>query len=194
MVKIRTFSHLYARSQLRKWQWPSSSRCVAGHRQGHQEKQSHFSKELAQSCWKLENYLSPSLGLGTRESHFATKQFTAVLKFLGHWMWVPAPYKQTQKSNQCDHWHTAGSRYREVRWNRKVSTNGQNPTFSHLYARSQLRNWQWPLSSRFVAGYRQGHPEKDPHFSKELAQGCWKLDNYLSPSLGLGTSESSLCD
>ena len=119
-----TFSHLYARSQLRKWQWPSSSRCVAGH--------VHFSK--------------------------------------------------------------AGSRYREVRWNRKVSTNGQNPTFSHLYARSQLRNWQWPLSSRFVAGHRQGHPEKDPHFSKELAQGCWKLDNYLSPSLGLGTRESSLCD
>ena len=89
---------------------------------------------------------------------------------------------------------TAGSCYREVRWNWKVSTNGQNPTFSHLSARSQLRKWQWPSSSCCVAGHRQGHPEKDPHFSKELAHGCWKLNNTLSPSLGLFTRESSLCD
>ena len=126
--------------------------------------------------------------------HFATKLFTAVPNFLAHWMWVPAPYKQTKNQTYATTDITAGSCYREVRWNWKVSTNGQNPTFSHLSARSQLRKWQWPSSSRCVAGHRQGHPEKDPHFSKELAHGCWKLKNNLSPSLGLFTRESSLCD
>ena len=126
--------------------------------------------------------------------HFATKLFTAVPNFLGQWMWVPAPYKQTKNQTNATTDITAGSCYREVRWNWKVSTNGQNPTFSHLSARSQLRKWQWSSSSRCVAGHRQGHPEKDPHFSKELAHGCWKLNNTLSPSLGLFTRESSLCD
>ena len=102
-------------------------------------------------------------------------------------MWVPAPYKQTKNQTNATTDITAGSCYREVRWNWKVSTNGQNPTFSHLSARSQFRKWQWPSSSRCVAGHRQGHPEKDPHFSKELAHGCWKLNNNLSPSLGLFT-------
>ena len=126
--------------------------------------------------------------------HFATKLFTAVPNFLGHWMRVTAPYKQTKNQTYATTDITAGSCYREVRWNWKVSTNGQNPTFSHLSARSQLRKWQWPSSSRCVAGHRQGHPQKDPHFSKELAHGCWKLNNNLSPSLGLFTRESSLCD
>ena len=127
--------------------------------------------------------------------HFATKLFTAVPNFLGHWMWTPAPYKQTKKSKPI--WPLTlqlAHVIERVRWNSKVSTNGQNPTFSHLYARSQHRKWQWPSSSRCVAGHRQGHPEKHPHFSKELAHGCWKLNNYLSPSSGLFTRESSLCD
>ena len=109
-------------------------------------------------------------------------------------VWVPAPYKQTKNQTNATTDITAGSCYREVRWNWKVTTNGQNPTFSHLSARSQLRKWQCPSSSRCVAGHRQGHQEKDPHFSKELAHGCWKLNNNLSPSLGLFTRESSLCD
>ena len=126
--------------------------------------------------------------------HFATKLFTAVPNFLGHWMRVPAPYKQTKNETNATTEITAGSCYREVRWNWKVSTNGQNPTFSHLSARSQLRKWQWPSSSRCVAGHRQEHQEKNPHFSKELTQGCWKLKKNLSRSLGLFTRESSLCD
>ena len=84
-------------------------------------------------------------------------------------MWVTAPYKQTKNQTYATTDITAGSCYREVRWNWKVSTNGQNPTFSHLSARLQLRKWQWPSSSRCAAGHRQGHPEKDSHFSKELA-------------------------
>ena len=95
-------------------------------------------------------------------------------------MWVPAPYKQTKNQTNATTDITAGSCYREVRWNWKVSTNGQNPTFSHLSARSQLRKWQWPSSSRCVAGHRQGHPEKAPHFSKELPHGYWKLNKNYS--------------
>ena len=91
-------------------------------------------------------------------------------------MWVPAPYKQTKNQTYATTEITGGSCYREVRWNWKVSTNGQNPTFSRLYARSQLRKWQWPSSSRCIAGHREGHPEKDTYFLKELAQGCWKLN------------------
>ena len=126
--------------------------------------------------------------------HFATKLFTAVPNFLVHWMRVPSPYKQTKNQTNATTEITAGSCYREVRWNWKVSTNGQNPTFSHLSARSQLRKWQWPSSSRWLAGHRQEHHEKDSHISKELAQGCWKLKKNLSRSLGLSTRESSLCD
>ena len=115
--------------------------------------------------------------------HFATKLFTTVPNFLGHWMWVPAPYKQTKNQINATTDITAGSCYREVHWNSKVSTNGQNPTFSHLSARSQLRKWQWPPSSPCVAGHRQVHQEKQPHSSKELAQGCWKLKiTYLTVS------------
>ena len=123
--------------------------------------------------------------------HFATKLFTAVQNFLGHWMWVPAPYKQTKNQINATTHNAAGSCYREVHWNSKVSTNGQNPTFSHL---SQLKKWQWPPSSPCVAGHRQVHQEKQTHISKELAQGCWKLKNNLSHSLGLFTRESSLRD
>ena len=126
--------------------------------------------------------------------HFATKLFTAVPNFLGHWMRVPAPYKQTKNQTNATTEITAGSCYREVRWNWKVSTNGQNPTFSHLSARSQLRKWQWQTSSRWLARHRQEHHEKEPRFSKELTQGCWKLKKNLSRSLGLFTRESSLCD
>ena len=117
--------------------------------------------------------------------HFATKLFTAVPNFYGHWLWVPAPYKQTKNETNATADIIAGSCYREVRWNWKVSTNGQNPTFSHLSARSQLRKWQWPSSSRCVAGHRKKHHEKDPYFSKELTQGCWKHIKNLSRSLGL---------
>ena len=91
MVKILTFSHLSARSQLRKWQWPSSSRCVAGHRQGHPEK-THIS--LKNSPTAAESWIIPYLqvwGFLPVNLHFATKLFTAVPNFLGHWMWVPAP-------------------------------------------------------------------------------------------------------
>ena len=80
---------------------------------------------------------------------------TAVSNFLGHWMRVPAPYKQTKNETNATTLITAGSCYREVRWNWKVSTNGQNPTFSHLSARSQLRKWQWPPASRCVARHRK---------------------------------------
>ena len=200
-----TFSHLSARSQLRKWQCPSSSRCVAGHRQGHPEKDplqvwgflpviSLKNSPTAAESWII-TYLQV-WGFLPVNLHFATKLFTAVPNFLGHWMWVPAPYKQTKNQTYATTDITAGSCYREVRWNWKVSTNGQNHwIFDHfLSARSQLRKWQWPSSSRCVAGHRQGHQEKDPHFSKELAHGCWKLNNTLSPSLGLFTRESSLCD
>ena len=135
-----TLSHLSARSQLRKRIWPSSSPSVAGHRQVHQEKQPHFSKEFAQGCWKLKNNLSDTLGL------FYPWIFTLRLNysqqcqnFLGHWMWVPAPYKQTKNQINATIDNAAGSRYRDLHWNSKVSTNGQNPTFSHLSARSQLR-------------------------------------------------------
>ena len=126
--------------------------------------------------------------------HFATKLFTAVSNFLGHCMWVPAPYKQTKNQINATTDITAASCYREVHWKSKVSTNGQNPTFSHLSARSQLKKWQWPPSSPCVAGHRQVHQEKQTHISKELAKGRWKLKNNLSHSLGLFTRESSLCD
>ena len=92
-------------------------------------------------------------------------------------MWVPAPYKQTKNQINATIDNAAGSRYRDLHWNSKVSTNGQNPTFSHLSARSQLRKRIWPSSSPCVAVHRQVHQEKQPHFSKELAQGCWKLKN-----------------
>ena len=159
------------------------------------KKKSHISLKnspRAAESWK-RTYLEV-WGFLPVNLHFATKLFTAVPNFLGHWMRVPAPYKQTKNETNANTEITAGSCYREVRWNWKVSTNGQNPTFSHLSARSQLRKWQWPSSSRWLAGYRQEHHEKDSHFSKELAQGCWKLKKNLSRSLGLFTRESSLCD
>ena len=179
-----TFSHLSARSHLRNRQWPSSSPCVAGHRQVHQQKQPHFSKEVAQGCWNQKNIQSHSLGLLPVNLHFATKLFTAMSNFLGHCMWVPAPYKQTKNQINATTAITVGSCYREVHWNSKVSTNGQNPTFSHLSARSHFRNRQWPSSSSCVAGHRQVHQEKQPHFSKELAQGCWKLKTTYLTNLG----------
>ena len=86
--------------------------------------------------------------------HFAIKLFTAVSNFLGHCMCVPAPYKPTKNQINATTDITAGSCYRVVHWNSKVSTNGQNPTFSHLSARSQLRNRQWLSSSPCVAGHR----------------------------------------
>ena len=168
-----TLSHLSARSQLRNRQWPSSSPCVAGHRQVHQEKQLHFSKEPAQGCWKLKNNLSDTLGLFTPWIFtLRLKLFTAVSTFLGHCIWVPAPYKQTKNQINATNDITAGSCYREVHWNSKVSTNGQNPTLSHFSARSQLRNRQWPSSSAYVAGHRQVHQEKQLHFSKEPARAA----------------------
>ena len=151
-----TFSHLSARSQLRKWQWPSSSRCVAGHRNSTMKK-SHISLKnspRAAESWK-RTYLEV-WGFLPVNLHFATKLFTAVPNFLRvtECGW-PAPYKQTKNQTNATADITAGSCYREVRWNWKVSTNGQNPTFSHLSARSQLRKWQWPSSSRCVAGHRK---------------------------------------
>ena len=189
-----TLSHLSARSQLRKRIWPSSSPSVAGHRQVHQEKQPHFSKEFAQAAESSKITYLTVWGFLPVNLHFATKLFTAVPNFLGHWMWVPAPYKQTKNQINATIDNAAGSRYRDLHWNSKVSTNGQNPTFSHLSARSQLRTRIWPSSYPCVAGHRQIHQEKQPHFSKELAQGCWKLKKNLSDSLGLFTRESSLCD
>ena len=100
-------------------------------------------------------------------------------------MWVPAPYKQTKYQINATTDITPGSCYRDVHWNSKVSTNGQNPTFSHLSARSQLRNRQWPSSSPCVAGHRQVHQEKQTHISKELAQGCWKLKKTYLTVLGV---------
>ena len=150
-----TFSHLSARSQLRKWQWPSSSRCVLDIENSTMKK-SHISLKnspRAAESWK-RTYLEV-WGFLPVNLHFATKLFTAVPNFLGHWMRVPAPYKQTKNQTNVTTEITAGSCYREVRWNWKVSTNGQNPTFSHLSARSQLRKWQWPSSSRCVAGHRK---------------------------------------
>ena len=44
-------------------------------------------------------------------------------------MRMPAPYKQTKNETNATTEITAGSCYREVLWNLKVSTNGQNPTF-----------------------------------------------------------------
>ena len=164
--------------------WPSSSPCVAVHRQVHQEKQPHFSKELTQGCWSSKITYLTVWGFLPVNLHFATKLFTAVSNFLGHCIWVPVPYKQTKNQINATNDITAGSCYREVHWNSKVSTNGQNPTLSHLSARSQLRNRQWPSSSPCVAGHRQVHQEKQLHFSKEPAQGCWKLKNNLSDSLG----------
>ena len=97
------------------------------------------------------------------------------------------PEKKVDSQNyvdfECTRWHAIAG-----------YANGQNPTFSHLSACSQLRKWQWPPSSPFVGGHRQVYQEKQPHFSKELAQGCWNLKNNLSHSLGLFTRESSLCD
>ena len=159
-------------------------------------KKSHISLKnsprVAES-WK-RTYLEV-WGFLTVNLHFATKLFTSVPKisrFTG--LWVPAPYEQTKNQTNATTDITSGSCYREVGWNWKVSTNGQNPTFSHLSARSQLRKWQWPSSSRCVAGHRKLHHEKEPHFSKTLTQGCWKLKKNLSRSLGLFTRESSLCD
>ena len=109
--------------------------------------------------------------------HFATKLFTAVPNFLGHWMRVPAPYKQTKNETNATTEITAGSCYREVRWNWKVSTNGQNPTFSHLSARSQLRKGQWPSSSCCVAGHRKWAPWKRANISLKnspRAAESWK--------------------
>ena len=158
------------------------------------KKNSHLSLKnspRAAESWKI-TYLTV-WGFLPVNIHFPTKLFTAVPNFLGHWMWVPAPSKQTKNQINATTDITAGACYKEVHWNSKVSTNGQNSTFSHLSARSKLRKWQWPPSSTCVAGHRQVHQEIQPHFSKQLAQGCWKLKNNLSDNLGLFTRESSLC-
>ena len=159
------------------------------------KKNSHISLKntpRAGESWKI-TYLTV-WGFLPVNLHFATKLFTAVSNLLGHWMWVPAHSKQTKNQINATTDNTAWSCYREVHWKSKVSTNGQNPTFSHLSACLQLRKWQWPPSSPYLAEHRQVHQQKQPHFSKELAQGCWKLKNNLSHSLGLFTRESSLCD
>ena len=99
-------------------------------------------------------------------------------------MWVPPPYKQTKNQINTTTGITVGSCYREAHWNSKVSTNGQNPTFSHLSARSHLRNRQWPSSHPCVARHRQLHQEKEPHFSEELAKGCWNQKKYPISQFG----------
>ena len=57
---------------------------------------------------------------------------------------------------------------------------------------SKLENWQWPSGSCCIAGHREVHQEKKPHFSKQLAQGCWKLKKtYLN--IRLPTQRSLGC-
>ena len=97
---------------------------------------------------------------------------------------MPAAYKQTKSQINATTHITAGSCYREVCWKWHMGTNGQKPTISHLSARSKLENWPllpWPCC---IAGHKEVHQEKMPHFNKQLAQGCWKLKFTTSPSFG----------
>ena len=126
--------------------------------------------------------------------HFATKLFTAVPNFWRHWMWVPAAYKQTKNQLNVTTHITAGSCSREVRWKWHMGANGQNATISHLSARSKLKNLPSPAWSRSIAGHREVHQEKNPHFNKHFAQGCSKLTSTDLEVLGLFACDSSLCD
>ena len=189
-----TISHLSARSKLKNWPSPPWSRSIAGHREVHKKKfhiSINTSPRAAQSwhqpiskCWA---FLPVIL-------HFATKLFTAVPNFWRHWMWVPAAYKQTKNQINTTTHITAGSCYREVRWKWHVGTNGQKATISHLSARSKLKNWPSPPWSRCIAGHREVHQEKIPHFNKHFAQGCSKLTSTDLEVLGLFARDSSLCD
>ena len=125
---------------------------------------------------------------------FATKLFTAVQNFWRHWMRVLAAYKQTKNQKNTTTHITAGSCYREVRWKWHVGTNGQKATISHLSARSKLKNWPSPPWSRCIAGHREVHQEKIPHFNKHFAQGCSKRTSTDLEVLGLFARDSSLCD
>ena len=125
--------------------------------------------------------------------HFATKLFTAVPTFWRHWIRVPMAYKQTKNQINATTHVTTGSCYREVRWKWHVGTNGQKETISHLSARSKLKNWPSPPWSCCLAGHREVHEEKMPHFNKQLAQGCSKLKSSYLEVLGLFARDSSLC-
>ena len=126
--------------------------------------------------------------------HFATILFTAVPNFRRNWMRVPAAYEETKNQINPTTHITAGSCYREVRWKLHVGTNGQKATISHLSARSKHKNWPSPPWSCCIAGHREVHQEKMPHFNKQFAQGCWKLKRSYLPVLGLFARDSSLCD
>ena len=137
----------------------------------------HFSKELAQGCWKLKNNQSYSLGLFLPVIlHFATKLFTVVPNILGHWMCVPAAYKQTKRPKSMQPLtlrlgHVI-ERYIEIE---RLAHMVKISHFLTFLPVSKLKNWQWPSSSPCISGHGEVHQEKEPHFSKELAQGCWKL-------------------
>ena len=126
--------------------------------------------------------------------HFGTKLFTAVPNFRRHWMRVPANYKQTKNQINATTHITAGSCYREVRWKWHVGTNGKKATISHISARSKLTNWPSPPWSCCIAGHREVHQEKIPHFNKNFAPGSSKLKSTYLEVLGLFARDSSLCD
>ena len=109
-------------------------------------------------------------------------------------MRVPAAYKQTENQINATTHVTTGSCYREVRWKWHVGRNGQKETISHLSARSKLKNWPSPPWSCCLAGHREVHEEKMPHFNKQLAQGCSKLKSTYLEVMGLFARDSSLCD
>ena len=189
-----TISPLSARSKLKNWQSPPWSCCIAGHRYVDQENMPHFNKQLAQGCSKLNRTYLEVLGFLPVILHFATKLFVAVPNVPRHWMRVPAAYKQTKNQIKAVTHIAAGSCYREVRWKWHVDTNGQKATISHLSARSKLKNWPSPQWSCCIAGHREVHQEKMPHFNKQLAQGCLKLNRTYLEVLGLFARDSSLCD
>ena len=126
--------------------------------------------------------------------NFATKLFTAVPNFRCHRMRVPAAFKQTKNQINATTYITAGSGYMEVHWKWHVGTNGQKATISHLSARSKLKNWPSPPWSCCIAGHREVHQEKIPHFTKQFTQGCSKLTSTDLEVLGLFARDSSLCD
>ena len=79
--------------------------------------------------------------------HFATKLFTAVPNFLGHWMRVSA-LQANQKWNQTTEITHVIERYVEIERCTKIR---HFLTFLPV----QLRKWQWPSSSHCVAGHRK---------------------------------------
>ena len=151
----------------------------------HQEKKPHFSKSLAQGCWKLKiTYLQVwrlSPWIFTLRLKYSQQCQNFQINYCGCQRPTSKQKMRSIRLLTLQLGHVIERCIKIDRWSNMVKM-WQFLTFLPVSS-SELE--YWPSWSCFIAGHREVYLAKKPHFSKQLAQGCWKLKITYLQVMGL---------